>query len=179
MEGFADIEGPVRIGLWALIGWSGLVLLATVGLVALIIWYLRARGSRVSGPVENQRSPLEIALDRLQRLETGADQLEADPFVVEVSDIVRDYLETALRVPAREQTSEEFLQALRRDHGFPEILDRHMPEFLEQCDLVKFARQVLAETERHKLLSTAGKVVRETDAELTRPPEPEKMEVPA
>ena len=169
MEGFADIEGPVRIGLWGLVGLAVLGILLLGGLAALLIWYVRRHRHRQEIELSVQRSPLEIALDRLQRLQSGDSHLDADPFVVEVSDIVRDYLETAMRIPAREQTSEEFLLALQQMRDLPPVLRDHMPDFLEQCDLVKFARQLLEARQRDALLSTAGTVVRETDAALRAP----------
>ena len=167
MEGFADIEGPVRIGLWSLIGWVGLILLAAAVLVLLVVYLVRRR-KKPAGPVVPGKSPLEIALDRLKDLESRGSSLEADPFVVEVSDIVRFYLEDSLKIPAREQTSEEFLHALQSEGDLPKVLEQHMPEFLEQCDRVKFARQVLALAQRDSLLQTADAVVRETDSEIQR-----------
>jgi hypothetical protein len=165
MEGFADIEGPVRIGLWSLIGWIGLAVIVVAALTALVVYLIRRRPA-ASGPVIPERSPLEIALERLNRLQNDGSNMEADPFVVEVSDIVRYFLEDSLKLPAREQTSEEFLQALQGNGDLPKVLEQHMPDFLEQCDRVKFARQMLALAQREELLNTAGTVVRETDSEL-------------
>lgn len=166
MEGFADIEGPVRLDLLELLGIIGLILLAILLVVFLISVLLRKRsGASAEGP-EFRRSPLEIALERLHLLESEGSSMEADPFVVEVSDVVRDYLESSLKIPAKEQTSEEFLHELASRNSLPGILETNMPSFLEQCDLVKFARQALAQTQRTQLLDTASTVVRETDASL-------------
>jgi hypothetical protein len=164
METFADIEGPVRIGfpwLWILLG---LLVVAALALVARILMARRRR--RPVAASAPRRSPLEIALERLGRLRSADAALEAEPFTVEVSDIVRDYLEAALKIPAREQTSEEFLSALQENPDLPAILHQHMPAFLEHCDRVKFARQALAEEQRTSLLQTAGTVVESTDAHL-------------
>lgn len=177
MDGFADIEGPVRIGIWGLVGITALVILGLAVLVSLVIYLARRRRARENGPIIPERSPLEIALGRLTQLESSGRDLESDPFVVEVSDIVRDYLESSLEIPAKEQTSEEFLSALQRSGGLPDVLKDHMPPFLNQCDLVKFARQSLEENQRLKLLSTAGTVVRETDADIHQPDDSIAQEV--
>lgn len=166
MEGFADIEGPVRIGIWELVGIAALVILGIALLIGLIAYLTRRKRARESGQAEPVRTPLEIALGRLTQLESSGRDLESDPFVVEVSDIVRDFLESSLEIPAKEQTSEEFLSALQRSGSLPDVLRAHMPPFLQQCDLVKFARQSLEGDQRLRLLSTAGTVVRETDADL-------------
>jgi hypothetical protein len=174
MENFADIEGPVRIGLLWIILWSiiAVLFLATVGF--LIARLRRRSGKPVEAAAAPRRSPLEIAITRLDQLKASNAEIEADAFTVEVADIVRDYLEATLEIPAREQTSEEFLLALQARGDLPDILREHMPGFLEQCDRVKFARQVLAGEQRETLLTTAGTVVRETEASLN--PEPASTE---
>jgi hypothetical protein len=170
MENFADIEGPVRIGLMWMIVFSviGVLLLAVAGL--LLARILRRVKKPAEAAAATRRSPLEIAISRLELLKASNEEIEADAFTVEVADIVRDYLEATLEIPAREQTSEEFLLALQLRGDLPNILRDHMPGFLEQCDRVKFARQVLAGGQRETLLTTAGTVVRETEASLN--PEP-------
>ena len=169
MENYADIEGPVRIGLLWLIGLTGLLILVILALAALLAWWLKRRRARVQEAQAPRRSPLEIARERLERLRAEAVAMEAEAYTVEVSDVVRDYLESALSIPAREQTSEEFLQTLSVRPGMPDVLHAHMPAFLTQCDLVKFARQGLGEKEREGLLETAGTVVEETDRSLRQP----------
>jgi hypothetical protein len=174
MENFADIEGPVRIGLLSIILWSLLAVLL-IGILALLVSrLLRHREPSQGDAGAPRRSPLEIAISRLQHLKETNEELDADTFTVEVADIVRDYLESTLEIPAREQTSEEFLLALQKQTDLPAILREHMPGFLEQCDRVKFARQVLEGGQRETLLETAGTVVRETENTLqSEPAEPE------
>ena len=166
MEGFADIEGPVRVDwlLWLGLGGLAILILFLLAGIAWMVLRRRKAGGAVSALV--QRSPLEIALERLESLHHKGLNLEADPFIVEVSDIVRDYLERSLAIPAKEQTSEEFLLALQNRPGLPQILQDHMPTFLAQCDMVKFARQSLAGQQRDDLLDTAENVVKETDSTL-------------
>ncbi len=175
MEGFTDIEGPVRLDWLELLGLAGLILLAILLIVYLISIFLRKKSETRTEGIEFRRSPLEIALERLHLLESEGSVMAADPFVVEVSDVVRDYLESSLQIPAKEQTSEEFLHELASRNRLPEILKANMPSFLQQCDLVKFARQALETTQRSELLDTASSVVRETDASLAAvEPEMEK-----
>ena len=173
MEGFADIEGPLNIGLiWLLYLIAGLSVIA----LGVLFWIVRMRrrpGGIMASP-EPVKSPLEIALDRLNYLRDSGEKLEADPYTVEVSDIVRDYLESSLRIPAREQTSEEFLQSLQQNAQLPEVLKDHMPDFLSQCDWVKFAKQNLEQPQRETLLKTAETVVDVTDSHLQEAhPEPQ------
>ena len=167
MEGFADIEGPVRIGMiWLMVALGILGIL----MVASLVWIISRRRKSVAGTGfgESVRSPLEIAHDRLESLKESGESLDADPFTVEVSDIVRDYLESSLEIPAKEQTSEEFLFSLQSGRSLPPVLEEHMPAFLNQCDWVKFARQDLMLEQRHSLLRTAETVVDVTDSHLRK-----------
>ncbi|NDV61302.1 DUF4381 domain-containing protein [Puniceicoccales bacterium CK1056] len=176
MEQFADIEGPLPIGLWpAILLIAGSILLILLSVI-FIYWLLKRPRKENTASLEPTRSPLEIALERLQKLRSGKSQIQPEPFTVEVSDIVRDYLEEALAVPAREQTSEEFLNTLATRDGLPEILHRQMPAFLESCDMVKFARQSLDMEQQDALLETAKGVVESTDKELAaRHPDGENL----
>ncbi|NUQ62557.1 MAG: DUF4381 family protein [Pirellulales bacterium] len=98
---------------------------------ALLAWRRRAR----------RRSAYEIALGRLERLlarPLPSGEL-IDAFYVELSGIVRWYLEDRFELRAPELTTEEFLASLGES---PDLLRNHqalLREFLRQADLVKFA----------------------------------------
>jgi hypothetical protein len=99
---------------------------------AFVEWRRRAR----------RRSAYDIARMRLERLlasrRPGFDGVDA--FYVELSGIVRRYLEDRFDMRAPELTTEEFLEAVQQS---PELVRSHqtmLREFLRQADLVKFAR---------------------------------------
>ena len=176
MDQFADIEGPLPIGLWPVILQAAGILTLILFACLLLYWWLKRPRKAKAVSREPVRSPLEIALDRLTSLGSAKEEIAPEPFTVEVSDIVRDYLEEALEIPAREQTSEEFLQTLDTGEELPEVLTLRMPEFLESCDMVKFARQGLDSGQQNALLETARKVVVSTDEELAdRKSEPDQI----
>ena len=89
-----------------------------------------------------QKSAYEIARARLQRLLDSprpdtAEQVDA--FYVELSGIVRRYLEDRFELRAPELTTEEFLGSVGES---PDLTREHqvlLREFLRQADLVKFA----------------------------------------
>jgi len=87
------------------------------------------------------RGPWEAALERLERI--GAERPEGREalaaWYATVADVLREYLEEAEGLPARERTSSELLWALppRLGEGG---LRRRLQETLWQADLVKFAR---------------------------------------
>jgi hypothetical protein len=95
----------------------------------------------ISAPPVEQPSPYEVALAELSRIEQAgwARNSMVARHYESVVDALRDYLETAESVPARERTTAELLWALppylteggRRDR---------LRELLDEADLVKFAR---------------------------------------
>ncbi len=91
-----------------------------------------------------RRSAYDIARARLARLiarPRPAPQ-EMDAFFVELSAIVRRYLEDRFELRAPEYTTEEFLAAASRSPDLGEEHRRVLRDFLRQADLVKFAHFV-------------------------------------
>jgi len=112
--------------------------LAVAALVAVAVKLL----GRIREQVQLMRmSPRERALKELARL-LARDLIAKDlvkDFYVELTMIVRRYIERAHLVRAPEQTTEEFLEAVASDARFPGTVVATLRDFLEAADLVKFA----------------------------------------
>jgi hypothetical protein len=91
--------------------------------------------------VAEQRSAYDEAIAKLRALETrGAPSSEAaDAWFVELSAIVRSYLERRYEIRAPELTTEEFLQEAARAAALSGEHRALLTQFLERCDRVKFA----------------------------------------
>jgi hypothetical protein len=130
-------------------GALGLAAVGAAGAVALAGLLLRRRPRRrVSGTAvmpapepTAARGPWEAALARLERIaaERPEGREAVSAWYAQVTDVLREYLEEAEGLPARERTSSELLWALppRLSEGG---LRRRLQETLWQADLVKFAR---------------------------------------
>lgn len=93
--------------------------------------------------VLRRMSPRERALFELEELLSKhlIEQNRPKDFYVELTMIVRRYIERVHAIHAPEQTTEEFLAAVSHDGRFaPDIVAR-LQAFLEAADLVKFAAQ--------------------------------------
>jgi hypothetical protein len=102
---------------------------------------LLVRAARARRKIEKQRSAYDEAILHLRALQDrGApDDATADAWFVELSSIVRTYLEKRYEIRAPELTTEEFLQVAT---ARPELGADHralLSRFLESCDRVKFA----------------------------------------
>jgi hypothetical protein len=84
--------------------------------------------------------PFEAALQGLDAIRSLMQLASVREFSIAVSDIVRRYIEQRFDVTATHRTTEEFLHDLL-ESSTPSLA-RHralLSEFLNQCDLVKFA----------------------------------------
>ncbi len=83
--------------------------------------------------------PSEIALERLKQARALMHPSGAREFSIEVSSIVRDYIEIRFRVMAAHRTTDEFLHELLESGD--SLLAAHrdlLADFLQSCDLAKF-----------------------------------------
>lgn len=142
--------------------WWGLAALGGLCGAALLLY--RALSGRGRSPAVPQRPAHEIALESLVRLRS-ARLLEAGrhgQFYVELTAIVRTYLERRFELRAPEMTTEEFLQAAQRN---PQIAQAHrasLAQFLNEADLVKFAKYVPALEDAERAYAAARQFVEAT-----------------
>ena len=130
-----------------LIGLSGLVLLALIGL---IIWLLFRKATP---PEKPPISAIKLAWDKLQDLKPLLDQLSPSEIGNRVSAILREYQENRYAVPAPRRTSEELFQdasPLLRE----QVRERFSP-IAALYDRLSFAPQPATRDDAAKLLESA------------------------
>jgi hypothetical protein len=175
------IKPPVAVpNPWAWVFWGAgiFVTLAIIGTVLAILQ--KAKSRRPMAP------PVPPHVRARQKLEAAL-LLIGDPraFCIAVSDAVRVYLEERFKLRAPERTTEEFLRDLQKTSALTPQQKAGLTAFLEQCDLVKFARFEPSETLLRELHESALRLVHETQYEATQTappgmpptppgPEPEK-----
>ena len=160
-----DIKPPVEIPngwVWVALGLAALAAAALVFL-AWRYWKKR-RGEAVAVPV------IPPHVRAKQKLEEALSLLgQPREFCILVSDTVRLYLEERFDFHAPERTTEEFLYELRGTNLLAPDQKESLGEFLNRCDLVKFARYEPGEPELRDLHAAAVQLVEETEP----PPVPE------
>jgi hypothetical protein len=169
-----DIRGPRAIPseeLWFLWIAGGLALAAAA--YGAWRWYRHVRTA--------PRLPHEIALDRLEKARALMTIETAREFSIEVSEIVRSYIEARFQVRAAHQTTEEFLHdLLAPSHALLAGHRQLLGDFLHHCDLAKFARWVLSREEMEEMHGSARTFVVETGkAPATTPASPLPQNQPA
>jgi len=161
------LEPP--LGALALLGtpdtanrWVWLLLLPVLlAAVFGIRWWLGARTEA------RRASAHERASARLQALMARprpAGAVAVDAFFVELSDLVRHYLEDRFGLQAPELTTEEFLDVAA---GSPDLNQAHqgfLRDFLRRADQVKFARYLPDADYIEEILGAAGRFLEQTRA---------------
>ena len=147
------------------LGWIG-VALAVVCVIAVAIFLLRrlrrAAKLRRMTPSERAFAELEILLNK-RLTEKG---LYKD-FYIELTHVVRRYIERAHGIHAPEQTTEEFLVAAKKHPRFTAEVICLLSDFLHFADLVKFARRDASTTMTDDAVRTAREYIA-ADTEATR-----------
>jgi len=158
------IKPPVEIPnpwIWAMWIAAGLILAAAV------IWWIRYLRKRKAESAFV--APVPAHIRARQKLEEALQWIEEPkPFCTLVSDTIRGYLEERFNFRAPERTTEEFLNELREtDLLMPDQKDS-LGDFLQQCDLVKFARYEPTVVELRALHESAVRLVSETEPEFLK-----------
>jgi len=152
------IKPPVEIpSSWAWVWWV-LAALAVVTLLTIAwVWWRRRQAQPTLVPVV---PPHVRAKQKLQ----AALSLIQDPrlFCIEVSTIARIYLEERFDFRAPERTTEEFLAELQSTSLLTPDQKESLGQFLQSCDLVKFARFEPTEAALRELHDSALRLVDET-----------------
>jgi Domain of unknown function (DUF4381) len=156
-EDIRDIRGPKYVHP----EWFLPALLAGIALLALIIWGVWRWRRRRHDP--RILLPFEVALQRLEEIRPLMIPASAPAFGIAVSDIVRTYIEQRFAVTVTQRTTEEFLQDLLGSAN--EALVQHqllLADFLQQCDIVKFANLSIASQSMESLRQSARTFVQRT-----------------
>jgi hypothetical protein len=158
-----DIAGPRELpgGFpTALVVTGGSVLLGVAGV---LIYRLRKRKQKQAPPPAAH----QIALARLKQLldRDLAGQKRYIEFIIEVSGILRGYIEDRFGIHAPEMTTEEFLHESGSSSLLSDNQKKILEQFLKQSDLVKFANLEPAEEDVQRSFDTCRDFINETKME--------------
>jgi hypothetical protein len=95
------------------------------------------------------------------------DRGQVKEYHIEISDVLRRYVEARFGVPALEMTTWEVVGGLEREGVEPEFRDG-LRSFLDRCDLVKFAK-VRPDVDSSRSLILEGRSLVERSARTVAP----------
>lgn len=153
---------------WAIV----LGILAVVALTAALTAIFKPR-RRDHAPPRIQ--PWAVAESAIQNLRTRL-PMPADAVFVELTDIIRHYIEVVYNVRATESTTPEFLREINREGS--ELFTEHrllLADFLTAADMVKFARVDTSQSQIEDTIKHAMKFIVETSDSLRRQEEVQRQ----
>jgi len=142
----------------------------------LVRWLKRRRKPGMAAIIQDTRTPEEIAREAIRQL--LARKLIEDgkfkAFYLELSEIIKRFLGARLSVPSLERTTREFTRDLRST-DIAEEQYRLIQDFLENCDLVKFAKYRPTAEEVQEVIGQADIII--GTAGTNTKPAPKPVEV--
>jgi hypothetical protein len=160
-KGIADIKDiqdvPFAWKEWFEQNWPWMALgLAIIAAIIGLIYYLRnlpQTPAPTVEPVVPVRPADEIALEALAALKDKKywQQGEIKRFYIELSNILRAFLEGHFHIPAMEQTSDEIMRSVQHQADISKEQQQALRQLLFLADLVKFAKEkpIGSENERN------------------------------
>jgi hypothetical protein len=159
MDDIRDIKPPIEISDGSAWIWWAILILAIVIAVFLIWRWLKNKKTNIVLP-----PPIPAHIRAKQKLaEALALISQPKEFCILVSDTARFYLEERFQFRAPERTTEEFLHELKKTDLLLSDQKESLGNFLESCDLVKFAKYEPGENELRALHASAVRLVEETE----------------
>jgi hypothetical protein len=152
---FHDIAPPVDYSLippWLVF----VIAFVVLSLLGLIVWWLAQRRKPELPP----KSPREIAVEELEQIRPQIERMSPYQFSIRASDILRRYVTQQYGVPATRQTSIEFLSAAAKASSFSSDDKSLLEDFLNRCDLIKFAKYEATTSDSELLLEEAIRFVK-------------------
>lgn len=150
-----DIVPPVDYSLiprWLVFLASFLAL----AVVALLVWWIKRNLKRDIPP----QTARDRALEALSQITGEIETVDPYRFSIKVSDILRRYVTEQYRLPLTRQTSVEFLERVAKDAAFSGDDKLLLEDFLNRCDLIKFARYDATAEDSRLLLEEATRFVK-------------------
>src|SRR3989339_1971542 len=153
-----------RLIVWISVG-TGLLLLS--GIICGLVYKFKKR-SKIQEQTFIKRTPHEIACELLERL--LKEDLIAKGLVREyyyrITNILRHYIEDRFGLLAPERTTEEFLTEMAHTNQLDATHKILIREFLERCDMVKYAKYGPSKLEIKETYDAAKRFIDETKERL-------------
>ena len=144
------------------------LIVAGIILFALTWWLLRTLHARriANATVDAMARAHADALAELERLFALIDSEQSRPYAIESSAIIRRYIEVRFHLDAPKRSTEEFLAEAQHSPRLAPEYQQLLADFLQCCDLLKFARTFADRSELVQLHDAAICFVKETAPSL-------------
>jgi len=176
-KGIYDIKQPIQVSYtfadWLKDNWYWVLIpFLVVFAIAGVIVYFKTRPKQqpIIKVVQPLVLPHIIALGKLSEIQSKKlwQQEQTKQYYIELSDVLREYLENRYAIKTHEKTTDEILIELRR----VEMADNNkqiLKELLTLSDLVKFAKEKPLPVENEQCMDNAISFVKQTQQVVIKP----------
>ncbi|WP_196886989.1 hypothetical protein [Aureivirga sp. CE67] len=163
-----EVDVPNNNYIWWIVGVMVIILIA--------LFIISTRKRRKEKYSEIVLPPLEEAIEKLKVLDVSKvnTQEEAKEYYSMLTEIVRNYIGRDVKIPTLEVTSDELITLLSLHNksenlGIPKETIEGLRKFLQNADLVKFAKSRPLQEEMSVDKNTAENVVKEIQSIVHKP----------
>lgn len=142
----------------------GLLILALIGALIFIALAVYLTVQFIRKKQHPHQIPAgRVALKMLADLESQSTDLPVNELSLQVSDILKNYLQSRFHDPYRYETSQEFIRRLGSgvSQNLPQSLQKDLTRFALACDELKFALPANAHSKKVPLIEEARLIIRE------------------
>jgi hypothetical protein len=172
-KAFYDIKQPFAVNYnfwdWLKDHWKlVLMILAVILLIVAIIYYLKNRPKAIIIKKAAPALPLDvIAINKLRELQDKKLWLQNQVKLhyIELTDILREYLEKKYHISTQEQTTAEIFEGLK-SKDMPADARNKLKQLLSIADLVKFAKERPSSNENEQSIENAIEFITITREEV-------------
>jgi hypothetical protein len=166
-EPYRPLKMPLAVDVYDDKRWLYLVSgFSIVAAVCLYWFFMRKKKKReavAALAAQDLRLPYEKALDNLEALEEESLWVsgKTKEYYVRVTQILREYIENGLQLPALENTTNEIIRSLRKKTKDEDLL-KQLKDDLTVADFVKFAKAKPAEDVHLRIIETVRRFIEAT-----------------
>ncbi|NDH16291.1 MAG: hypothetical protein EBY48_04290 [Opitutae bacterium] len=134
------------------------------------LFYLLSKRKKAEEKVEDkviEIDPFEEAFEQMKLLAESSPRLAPKPFIFKLSEIIRLFIERQFKLPALEQTGEEFLRGIAKHSFLQQKFEKLLAEFVFKGDRIKYSPDSFVSEDLDDLLATAQGFVEQVRHELT------------
>jgi len=158
--------------------WAGIILVILVVIAAVIYILLKYVFKKKVTIIPVKQEPVIpphiLALQRLEAIkEEKSWQKDIKGFYTQVTDVIREYIDSQFSINAMELTTDQILELTKKNKDFEQVRAL-LKEMLELSDLVKFAKFVPLEDDNNRSMLNAFAFVEKTMPTVTETETEEK-----
>ncbi|MCF7668330.1 MAG: hypothetical protein K9N48_00965 [Verrucomicrobia bacterium] len=139
------------------------ILIPILFITLVLVWIILVKLRKTERQVSASGTDIPLHIAALHELEAQRKFMDSPYiFCARVADIIRQYMEKRFEFHAPQRTTEEFLDELQVSELLDAPQKEYLSDFLQSCDMVKFAKYEPPRIELESIFETACRFINQT-----------------